>query len=260
VENPVGGSDWIYGRLRGPALTGSTAENVGRAAGAFFSPPVVMQAAPGTARALAGMLREKAPGMVDDYVRAIGGRFDAVPNKMRFIRNKSFDSSVDVKDGGEVVVRLPNYFQHSADIRDKVFSAIRNAFKPNLPENTYWRFTNNKDEYELAKLGKLKNSRNHADNVEEAGLSVDDGLHYGVQGYKYAYQISGPKVGIGSDGEPLIDAATARPASKFMTAQDAMKEDKKLLLQALKKRGWTLEQYQQATNPEIPKHSDIPFE
>ena len=73
VEKPVGGSDWIYERLpRQPELTGSGAENVGRIAGAVFSPPVLMQAAPKAAKTLASLLQEKVPAMADNYMDAMG--------------------------------------------------------------------------------------------------------------------------------------------------------------------------------------------
>lgn len=83
IEKPALGSDWIYERLpRQPALTGSTAENVGRGFGALLSPVTAVQAAPAAIKRLAGILQEKVPGMAEGYLRGMGGQL-SVDDAMR---------------------------------------------------------------------------------------------------------------------------------------------------------------------------------
>jgi hypothetical protein len=76
----VGSSDWIYNRLPNqPQMTGSKSEYAGRLAGALMSPPAMMKVAPQTLASLLRTAQQKAPGMLDDYVAAIGGKTNIIP-------------------------------------------------------------------------------------------------------------------------------------------------------------------------------------
>jgi hypothetical protein len=93
-----------------------------------------------------------------------------------------------------------------ARLKDLLYEDLRYL---TLPEyDHYFRFTNNKDEVALLRSGKLRPSTNWRDGVAERGLSVADGPHYSVNGYRYWYPITGDVVAYGSDGEPLLDLKT----------------------------------------------------
>jgi len=69
---------------------------------------------------------------------------------------------------------------------------------------SYYRGTNNIHEPELIKNKQLRASKNHISGKHESGLSVSDTLHIS-NFFKYVYKVSGREIGIGSDGEPILD-------------------------------------------------------
>lgn len=87
-------------------------------------------------------------------------------------------------------------------------------------DGTFWRMTNNTKEPRLAAAGQLRRSRNHADGFDEKGVSVADGAHYTMAGYTHGYRVTGEVVGLGSDGEPLLDPKTIRVLSKIMASDN----------------------------------------
>lgn len=146
---------------------------------------------------------------------------------------------VSVGDNGRVTVYHMKGFAPGRSEKDGVASSVMDAFRPALPEGQYWRFTNNKNELKHIKEGALLRSKNHADNSEEIGLSVAEGAHYGIQGYKYGYIVSGDVIGRGSDGEPLLDVEKLQPVSKLMPVADIVSKDRAERSELLKSRGWT---------------------
>ena len=86
-----------------------------------------------------------------------------------------------------------------------------------LYNKLYYRGTNDKNEPEYIINGTFHLSKNHQTNKQEKGLSVADvfnnesGISVSstyeqlLKYFKYVYVISGNEVGIGSDGEPILD-------------------------------------------------------
>lgn len=72
---------------------------------------------------------------------------------------------------------------------------------------TYIRGTNNKDENLLINKGIIRKSRNALNGKEEIGLSVSDPEHLEniSNHFDHVYEVHGDEIGIGSDGEPLLD-------------------------------------------------------
>jgi hypothetical protein len=134
------------------------------------------------------------------------------------------------------------------DIRDRLYQ----KFEPASEDGIFWRMTNNRHEPELAKKGLLRVSHNHADETDELGLSVANGVHYLGSGYKYGYQVRGTPVGTGSDGEPLLDPRCIEVIGKLTLAGDIDREERRLrsahLERSLAGMGWSKEQYAAALN------------
>lgn len=150
---------------------------------------------------------------------------------------KAYAPKIQVNDDGTVeIYKQGSGFESYADFRDDVFSAVREKFSPQYDH--YFRFTNNKDEISLAKQGILNPSRNHAEGFTEKGLSVADGPHYGIQGYKYGYPVYGKHVGWGSDGEPLLDPKSLEVLTdKLLKAEEIVKFDRLKQAEILKNAG-----------------------
>jgi hypothetical protein len=88
----------------------------------------------------------------------------------------------------------------------------------------------------------LLRSKNHADNLNETGLSVANGVHYGVQGYKYGYIVQGEIIGHGSDGEPLLDVGKLQPVTIMLPVDEIISKDREKREDLLNKKGWSSEQ------------------
>lgn len=155
---------------------------------------------------------------------------------------------VFVGDGGRVTVYFMKGFQPGKNEKRYVENSVMDAFRPILPDGQYWRFTNNKNELNHIKSGELLRSKNHADNSDEIGLSVAEGAHYGIQGYKFGYIVSGDVIGRGSDGEPLLDVGKLRPVTKLMPVDEIVSKDRAERAALMKARGWTHEQIADIAN------------
>jgi len=74
---------------------------------------------------------------------------------------------------------------------------------------TYYRGTNNIHEPALLMQGILTKSKNHLTGDEENGLSVSDVSDVG-DFFDHMYLVTGEEIGLGADGEPLLDLDTAK--------------------------------------------------
>lgn len=75
--------------------------------------------------------------------------------------------------------------------------------------SVYYRGTNNRNEDKLIATETIHCSVNHLTNSKELGLSVSDVSsikHY----FKFMYELSGVEIGIGADGEPLLDITSLK--------------------------------------------------
>ena len=71
----------------------------------------------------------------------------------------------------------------------------------------YYRGTNNRDEDQLVRAKQLRASLDHTTNKREKGISVSDVADVG-KCFNYLYKLTGKEIGLGSDGEPLLDPTT----------------------------------------------------
>jgi hypothetical protein len=74
---------------------------------------------------------------------------------------------------------------------------------------SYYRGTNNINEPKLIHDKLIRPSKNHLSGNYEKGLSVSDTLHI-AKFFKYVYKVSGKEIGLGSDGEPILDINTIK--------------------------------------------------
>ena len=74
---------------------------------------------------------------------------------------------------------------------------------------TYYRGTNNPNEETLIRTQQLRNSLNHLTGELERGISVSDVNSVGEY-FQYLYKLTGAEVGIGADGEPLLDPTSVK--------------------------------------------------
>lgn len=148
--------------------------------------------------------------------------------------------------GGNVVTK------DGTDVRERVKYAVETeverlggASQPGV----FFRGTNNPNEIQLLESGKLRNSKNHNTGESEDGVSVWDGMKYAS--HDYTYKVSGDIVGVGSDGEPILDPKTMKVVGGLKKTSDYRKE-----FNAAKKRGekafmdaygWDKQQMEQAT-------------
>lgn len=71
----------------------------------------------------------------------------------------------------------------------------------------YYRGTNNPNEDQLVRNKQLRPSLNHITNKREKGISVSDVPDVGGY-FDYLYTLTGDEIGLGADGEPLLDPTT----------------------------------------------------
>lgn len=77
-------------------------------------------------------------------------------------------------------------------------------------EGEFFRGTDNAEEINYLRDGTIRASKNHMTGEQEDGLSVWESPKYA---FKYQYRVSGDVVGIGSDGEPLLDPKSVKLVS-----------------------------------------------
>jgi hypothetical protein len=74
-------------------------------------------------------------------------------------------------------------------------------------QQIYYRGTNNPNEDSLIKNKEIRPSLDHITQKREQGLSVSDVPSVGKY-FKYLYKLTGKEIGLGADGEPLLDIDT----------------------------------------------------
>jgi hypothetical protein len=153
---------------------------------------------------------------------------------------------ISLLPGGDIEVRYQYNCPDSSDISNKITEIIESQ----MPKAEYfWRATNNKQEIELIKYGKINPSRDQRDGKPEKGLSVSENFGYCLGlGYKYGYRIKGKVISLGTDGEPILDINSLQPLDKFpRTAASIEKKEKfafdKKLDAILAKYGWSHDDY-----------------
>lgn len=111
-------------------------------------------------------------------------------------------------------------------------------------EGEFFRGTDNKKELDYLKNGTIRASTNHMTGEKEDGVSVWETPKYP---FKYQYRVSGEVVGVGSDGEPLLDPKSIKliEAKSYGIADynEAIEKGKSAFCKAY---GWTDEQYDEA--------------
>jgi hypothetical protein len=193
-------------------------------------------------------MRLRSGALINEY-----GRLALPVALTREERNAWYIPEIDVQPGGVCICRWPGWGYTRAELDDKIRELLDAFFTARLtarlPQSDYyWRATNNADEIKLIKRGQLHPSRNHADGMAERGLSVADHLGYTMLGYRYAYRVRGRVIGVGSDGEPILDIATLQPLDRApRPIQDVERregEQRRATLRAiLAEIGWSEEQY-----------------
>jgi hypothetical protein len=145
---------------------------------------------------------------------------------------------------------------------EEVRYAIQEYFRAQIAPDYFWRATFNRQEVGLLRQGALRPSRNHADGHVEPGLSVATHLGYvAMMGYPYGYRIRGRVIGMGSDGEPILDLATLealdarpRPVAAIQAREGRAYHTR--LRRVLAAHGWSWEQYRAAFYAEVIPAAD----
>lgn len=154
--------------------------------------------------------------------------------KLAVISQYNLDSSTD----REFVFDEVNAFAR------KLFSA---SYAKEAEQGFFYRFTSDKDEFRKIQAGEYTQSVNHQNNSLERGISVSKDMSYIALGaYDYFYKVSGKVIGYGSDGEPLLDAATMEKHSNYMSISSyckrAEKKSKEKKDDFARMFGWTAQQ------------------
>lgn len=220
------------------------------------------QMRPDTRDALLGVLPMGPPAknvlkaakpLARDFVGTVGARnMSGMPMaknqtgviKVNFVEDSTlFGPKIIVNNDGSVTIFKPSSgFETYSELREKVFNAAKEKFGTQY--DNYFRFTNNKDEIELAKKGLLRNSKNYAEGFNEKGLSVADGPHYAIQGYKFGYPVYGKHVGWGSDGEPLLDPKSIEVLTEgLLSSEEIVKSDRTKQAKILKNAGLPIDYF-----------------
>lgn len=169
--------------------------------------------------------------------------------KILFIKSRENGIEFEFLKNGIFVVKS-NYSIESQDglkiLFEKVDEFLENFFSVSwakkAEEGYFFRFTNDKNEFAKIQNGEYTQSVNHADNSLERGISVSDDMSYCSLGaYKYFYKVSGEVIGRGSDGEPVLDAATMQKHSPYKSISS---QCKKLKEKEDEIRGKFLEDYE----------------
>ena len=174
------------------------------------------------------------------------GNKDYFGNPIRFLPIRVIperrEKSIEVLPEGEVNLYTNLNSADNRELMDWYKNKIQKELEPQY--DYFFRFTNNRQEPEMARDRRLRPSKNFADNVYEKGLSVADSPHYGIRGYKYGYGLIGDVIAEGSDGEPILDLATLSPLTQRVQSPDELiRMDKENLAAKLKELGWTYDQY-----------------
>lgn len=116
-------------------------------------------------------------------------------------------------------------------------------------DGEFFRGTDNEKELDYLKNGTIRASKNHMTGEQEDGVSVWESPKYP---FKYQYRVSGEVIGVGSDGEPLLDPKSIKLVStKSYGILDYNKAMEKGKAEFCKAYGWTEIQYEEAKNGSI---------
>jgi hypothetical protein len=91
-------------------------------------------------------------------------------------------------------------------------------------DGVYFRWTNRETEPELARGRTIRPSVNHLAQKTEAGLSVSAGPWLYFRMHSFCYFVSGKDLGLGSDGEPILDISTLEVHSLLLTRRHVLCE------------------------------------
>jgi phage gp29-like protein len=185
-----------------------------------------------------GNNKEEPPKRNETSLVPVPGMKNRVGYPVRRIHDsKSLVPKVSISQSGEVSVSAASHIRYG-EIQQAIKRAADEMFWP-FKENEFVRVHFKKEDYEHLKNGTHRGSVNHATGELEGGLSVAKSVEFPS---KYAYLVSGNRVGEGSDGEPLIDTESAKVSGKIMS----MKAFEAMFDQAMKKKqesmGWTDDQ------------------
>jgi hypothetical protein len=143
-------------------------------------------------------------------------KFQIIPVRTTRGSDKPF---VSVENGQFVLSHPGVGFETERDVVNKY---IQNLVSLPKESGRFYRFTNNAGELDLIKSGEIRPSFNFADNFPEAGFSVAESPHYGIQGYKHGYELTGDVIGRGSDGEPLLNTSSLKILSPIRPASELL--------------------------------------
>lgn len=118
----------------------------------------------------------------------------------------------------------------------RMFRDIERFMNP-MPEDTYFRMHHAPDDYKYLESGTHRGSTNWATGEPEGGLSV--GFSPGDRNADYGYFVKGKWISTGSDGEPILDITTARPASPLMSRGDAYDEFNRMQREWARRNGFS---------------------
>lgn len=154
-------------------------------------------------------------------------------------------------DGQAVYLTIQNVGRFTVgDFERTAFRAIDDYFSP-LNKDEYIRMSPDKEDYKYLKNGTHKGSFNWKDNEPETGYDkkTDSYIPALSVGKKpelvgdYGFVVKGDSLGVGSDGEPLINPKTAKIVSKIMTRKQIINYYDKILQQKLKQLGLSNSDY-----------------
>lgn len=212
------GAGYAGGEAAGSAITGSMA--LARPAGS-----IGMSGTPRVKANINGLVRSftLTPREVDGLIRP---RFHLDP------------------DGTPVWMIPPRQeWQRNLPIYDpgpRLFRYMDEFFQPN--DDLFFRTSRNPRDFDYLASGKHRGSINHNTGEYEGGLSVARIPEY-ADGYKYGYTVRGNVIRYGSDGEPILDLATARPSSDRMKIDDLQLIERERRQQRLNEIGLTYDDY-----------------
>lgn len=106
-------------------------------------------------------------------------------------------------------------------------------------DGVWYRVTSNAKDAEYIKAGTIRKSKNHATGETEDGLSVWERPKYHD---KYLERLSGEVIGIGTDGEPLLDVETV----KLLDGIDVQAAQERGRARFLETYRWTEQQLDEA--------------
>lgn len=153
------------------------------------------------------------------------------------------ESTNTILPNGRIAV---NYRSGNNNTRNIVSSMIQNEIDilgGVREDGVFYRVTSNDKEAGYIKAGKIRKSKNHFTGEKEDGLSVWETIKYFD---KHLHKISGNVIGIGSDGEPILDTKSVKLIEEDVS--DIIKKREKGRELFKKKYSWTDAQIEQALN------------